>query len=376
MDTQRSTIIEPQNLRKSQTTGQTLQERIIYPDILRTIAAFAVIMTHFCAYGFCNYNVFSNDWQIVNAYECLIRWAVPIFVMVSGIFFLDPERELTISKLYRKNIIRLVVAILFWGLLYQIANVAKRIILENALPNLAISDALKEFVLGPTWYHLWFLYMIIGLYILTPLFRIFTKNAEDKHYRYLFVLFMFFGCTLPLLQKLILCADKSLSFYFSLKTFLGYPCYFILGYFFFKHDVSKRQRAVVYTIAAISAFLQFIGTSLISYKYELGNTIFYDNFSPNVFFQTIAVFLFVKEIGTKIKLSNMAVRLIGILGKYSFGIYLVHDFFNGIFYRIGFSTMDIPVIFSIPLRTILAFVLSSLIVCMLAKIPIIKKYCI
>ena len=115
-------------------------QRILYPDILRTIAVFAVIMIHFCAYGFCNYDVYSLDWQIINAYESWIRWAVPVFVMVSGMFFLDQQKEITLSKLYRKNILRLVVAVLFWGFLYQVANVAKRIALENANPNVAVVD--------------------------------------------------------------------------------------------------------------------------------------------------------------------------------------------------------------------------------------------
>lgn len=351
-------------------------QRILYPDILRTIAVFAVIMIHFCAYGFCNYDVYSLDWQIINAYESWIRWAVPVFVMVSGMFFLDPQKEITLSKLYRKNILRLVVAVLFWGFLYQVANVAKRIALENANPNVAVVDAVKEFVLGPTWYHLWFLYMIIGLYMLTPFIRIFTKNAEVKHYRYLFVLFITFGSVLPLIQDLLLFADKSLKFYFSLKALLGYSCYFILGYFFSKYETSKRQRNIVYVTALASVFFQFIGTTFISCKYGQGNTIFYENFSPNIVVQTVAVFLFVKRTCTKIVFSNRSTRLIGLLGKYSFGMYLVHDFFNGIFYRIGFSTMEIPTILSIPLRTVLTFILSFFVVCVLARIPVIKKYCI
>lgn len=350
-------------------------QRILYPDILRTLAVFAVIMIHICSYGFCNYEVSSYDWQIVNIYECLIHWAVPIFVMISGNFFLNPQKEITLSKLFRKNIFRLVVAIFFWGFLYQIANVAKRITMENTSPSTALLDATKELILGPAWYHLWFLYMIIGLYMLTPFIRFFTNNAEKKHYQYLFVLFISFGSVLPLVQNIILYADSNFKIYFSLKEYFGYICYFIFGHFFSKYDLSQKQKTIIYVTAIVSIFLQCIGTTLISYKSGQGNVMFYDNFAPNIIFQTIAIFLFVKEIGTKFTFSNKTSQIIGILGKYSFGMYLVHDFFNGIFYRIGFSTMDLPTIFSIPFRTFLTFILSFLVVCVLAKIPIINKYC-
>ena len=62
-------------------------QSILFPDILRIMAVFAVIMIHICAYGFYNYDVSCFDWQIINAYECLIRCAVPIFVMINGIFY-------------------------------------------------------------------------------------------------------------------------------------------------------------------------------------------------------------------------------------------------------------------------------------------------
>lgn len=349
--------------------------RILYPDILRTSAVIAVILIHICAFGFCNYDVNSSDWQIVNALKSLTGWAVPTFVMISGMFFLDPQKEISVSKLYRKNIFRLVVAIFFWGILYQIANIAKRIALENADPSVAVFEAIKELILGPAWYHLWFLYMMIGLYMLTPFFRFFTKNAETKHYRYLFILFISFGGILPLAQDFLLYTDHDFKIYFNLKDYFGYACYFIFGFFFSRYQISPKQKSIIYKIAIVSVFLQCIGTSLISCNSGQGNVIFYGNFSPNIIFQTIAIFLFIKEIGTKVAFSKKSSQIIGILGKYSFGIYLVHDFFNGIFYRIGFSTMDIPTILSIPLRMVFTFILSFLVVCALAKIPIIKKYC-
>ena len=358
-------------------TNSQFQERIFYPDILRIMAVLAVMMTHICAYGFSNYDVTSFNWLVANALDCLTRWAVPVFIMISGMFFLNPQKEIPLKKLYCKKIFRIVVALLFWGVIYQASNVAKKIFFENTDASAAATEALKELVLGPAWYHLWFLYLITILYMLVPLIRIFTKHAETKHYRYIFILFISFGCTLPLLQELLLHADKSLNIYiFSLKELPGYCCYFVLGHFLSKWDFSKKTRNIVYLIATISVILQFLGTALISYKYEQASEILHRYFTPNVAIQAIAIFLYIKEFCTKKDFSSKTTRLIGLLGKYSFGMYLVHDFFNGIFYRIGLFSINIPPIISIPFRTFLTFIMSFLVVCVLARIPIIKKYCI
>ena len=104
--------------------------RILYPDILRILAVFAVMMLHVSATGFYSNPVQSFTWQVVNFvnfYECMVRWAVPVFVMVSGMFLLNPQKEITLSKLYRKNIFRIVMALITWGLFYRSLSISKMI---------------------------------------------------------------------------------------------------------------------------------------------------------------------------------------------------------------------------------------------------------
>ena len=95
--------------------GLLQNNRILYPDILRILAVFAVMMIHVSASGFYTNPVQSFTWQVVNFYEWMVRWAVPVFVMVSGMFFLNPQKEITLSKLYRKSIFRIVMALITWG---------------------------------------------------------------------------------------------------------------------------------------------------------------------------------------------------------------------------------------------------------------------
>ena len=73
--------------------GLLQNNRILYPDILRILAVFAVMMIHVSASGFYTNPVQSFTWQVVNFYECMVRWAVPVFVIVSGMFFLNLSKR-------------------------------------------------------------------------------------------------------------------------------------------------------------------------------------------------------------------------------------------------------------------------------------------
>jgi len=73
--------------------GLLQNNRILYPDILRILAVFAVMMIHVSASGFYTNPVQSFTWQVVNFYECMVRWAVPVFVMVTGMFFLNLSKR-------------------------------------------------------------------------------------------------------------------------------------------------------------------------------------------------------------------------------------------------------------------------------------------
>ncbi|OWV15443.1 hypothetical protein B7991_14560 [Fibrobacter sp. UWB3] len=91
------------------------------------------MMIHVSASGFYTNPVQSFTWQVVNFYECMVRWAVPVFVMVSGMFFLNPQKEITLSKLYRKNIFRIVMALITWGLFYRSLSISKMIFFRQSL---------------------------------------------------------------------------------------------------------------------------------------------------------------------------------------------------------------------------------------------------
>ena len=89
--------------------------RIIYADLLRIIATFAVIILHVSAAKLNELQITDYNWQISNIYDSLVRWSVPVFVMLSGMFFLDPNKEIDFNKLFSKYILRIFLAIIIFG---------------------------------------------------------------------------------------------------------------------------------------------------------------------------------------------------------------------------------------------------------------------
>lgn len=70
------------------------QERLIHIDILRILACFSVLVLHSAAQYWYGLPVTDKNWLIINSYDAIARFGVPVFVMISGALFLDTNRQI------------------------------------------------------------------------------------------------------------------------------------------------------------------------------------------------------------------------------------------------------------------------------------------
>ena len=89
-------------------------------DLIKAIAIFGVIIIHVSSRLLTSSSVGSSAWTSGLLFGTILRSAVPLFLMVSGVLMLNPEKPLTIKKLYFKSILRIIIAMLFWGFLYKL----------------------------------------------------------------------------------------------------------------------------------------------------------------------------------------------------------------------------------------------------------------
>ncbi len=343
-----------------------LGNRIIYADILRVLATFAVMIIHVSATNYAQLEPNTYEWNILNIYDSLARWCVPMFAMLSGMFFLNTNRPLTMKKLYTKNIYRVVLALIVWGFIYQVYKG----FLNHTIDRYFLLDTFLVIFQGKTHYHLWFLYMILGLYLITPILRTFMKSATKKDIEYFLVISFIFTSLLPTLnhfEPFHLVAPFFIKF--DVNLVLGYTIYFIMGYYLATYELSAKTKKWLYILGVIGILATIVGTRILSLEKGAPDTFLYYYLRANVFFTPVALFLFGKEFLQKIRLGERSLKIISILSTYSFGMYLVHDMIRTILMRFGIDNLLFNQIFSVPIIAVMIFIISFIITHFIRKIP-------
>lgn len=358
-------------------------QRIYYLDILRVLATIAVIVIHVSSQSlYYTEDVRTFTWQSLNFWDSLMRWCVPIFVMISGVLFLNPRKKVNLKKLFTKNISRIIYVAIFWHLVYGIYNYFEA---KN------FYDALRITIEGYS--HLWFLHMIIGLYLIVPFLR---KITEDiKMTRYFLALSAIFTVLLPTvfdlydslakyrtMSPLVKTVFESLgtlnsSIYFHLT--LGFSAYFVAGYYFNHINLSKKWRYVLYFLGFSGILVTILGTGAISYRYSAIITPLYSYVSLNVMLTSLAIFIFIKELGNKInwevQQNHKWVKWLTYLSSATMGIYLIHFLIIHILVQ-NFHLFEIfnNALIAVPIITGIVFVISLLLTVMIRYIPLLKKF--
>jgi len=371
------------NLSLKPVANETSWNRTIYIDLLRIAALFGIIMIHVAVTGWRDIPVDSYNWQIANMYHALSRWTVPIFVMISGVFHLRPNKtELNFndeSKIIFRKVLHLICAIIFWGILYNVMPLAGDYFLKKETVtayDLLKIPALVIFGKGP--FHLWFLYMLIGLYLLTPIIRCFIGNCTKLHIEYFLILFFLIGTCLPLCNAFLAFIPtlRGKEIYLPVPELTGYIGYYVAGYYYANYNIEVKTKRRLYLLGMLSLLFTIIGTSLISIYRKEATPILLGYVLPNTLFVSFAIFLLFKDASSNITLTRRQERAIIHLSKNIFGLYLVHILALIILIKLGVSVFIINPLISIPIISILVMIISYIITMMIRKIPVIEKYII
>ncbi len=344
------------------------RERVIYFDVLRIAAIFFVMILHIAAENWGYTDVNTYEWSMMNIYDSISRWGVPILVMISGSLFLS--RNISIERLYKKNILRLVIIFIVWSLGYSL--------LFNIIVNYSLKSFISGFIKGH--FHLWFLYMIIGLYMITPFLRIIVE--DERLTRHFLLLALAFTVIIPeIISVISVFSEKygewveSVVSQAHIKFVLGYSMYFVLGYYLSTKQINRKNSLLIYLMGLVGFVSTIVLTSIVSRKTNVASDIFYNNLTINVMLESVAVFVLAKNNIHNDKVSNKAKMIIAKLSKYSLGAYLLHILAITFIRKfLSLTNISFNPLFSIPIISILTFVLSFGVSSILNHIPIIKKY--
>ena len=147
-------------------------------------------------------------WSSNSFYFSLVPLGVPLFLMLSGALLLQPSKaDEPIRVFLKKRLARIGIAFVFWAAIYFVWSYY---VDYAPLTVYSIIQSLLEH--GP-YYQFWFIYLIMGLYLITPILRVVVKNADRKILRYLIILWFVAASVPPLLHLITgLALDSTSSF--------------------------------------------------------------------------------------------------------------------------------------------------------------------
>jgi surface polysaccharide O-acyltransferase-like enzyme len=262
----------------------------------------------------------------------------------------------------RKAIVRLLVAFALWNVVYQ-----GYYLLTDTYVGLNWKGILSQALIGP--YHFWYLYMIAGMYLITPFLR---KIAEDRQLSERFIgLFLLFGfltkyaAELPFVGSTLDTMLDSIHMQFV----LGYPGYYILGYYLYRHHLPRKQEIGLYICAGILLLLAAAANVRQSVR-DGAYTEWYTGYTaPNTALVASAIYTFFVKRVSQVQFSEKAVSCVTALSLHSFGVYLIHALVLDLFAVAGLKPTVLHPVLAMPLITMLAFVVTVSLVILIRKIP-------
>lgn len=349
---------------KSQNTNVS---RLFYCDYLRVFAAFSVIVIHACAQYWNDFDINSLEWFVLNGYEGITRWAVPVFVMISGALLLN--KEIPLKRIYSRYVLHLLCAFAFWSIFYCIFN-------RRTWPDLC-------FYLLVGNHHMWYVAMIIGLYICIPFIRKITDSASLCTY-YL-VLWFVFSSLIPFVADLTsFSASDAVQTLraglleqmdnMHLGILSGYAGYFILGFCLNRLPFDRKARLLIYALGILGTFSAIALNLYFSVYMQSRIGAFFGSFSVTILLQAAAVFIWFRY---NVRSTGRLNAVMAWISRHCFGIYLIHAFILDVLdHGLGLNTLSFHPAISVPLISCIVFVLSLLLSWLISKIPAAGKWII
>ncbi len=321
--------------------------KVLYLDILRLFAALCVIMLHCVTYYIGQISMYATKtWYICLILNEINRCGVPLFLMISGFLAMKNFQNGNIIYFYKKRFPRVLIPFIVWDIFYFIYYHLS----DKKIP--FVKEFFSDLIIGGSSYHLWYVYTITAIYLLTPFLIKLISKCGEKQLWWLFILIIFPGTIRPLINTFL-----PVYMYLFDGLIENYIGYFLLGYILGKTELKFSYRIIIYA----GGFIGFIYGILYNYFSSSAESIplpANGGYGINHYLCAAALFVFVKKL-PEIK-NPFVIKFVMKLSDVSYGVYLSHVLFIEIFKKsITFSlTPAVEIIFCFITVTLLSFAIS------------------
>ena len=318
---------------------------------MRVCGLVAVLFIHVCGFGRRPpLSVDLTGWWVCNVFSSLSQWAVPVFVMLSGALLLDPDRHESALRFFRKRFLRAGVPLLFWSFFY----------LSWTNPQGMTPTSWEFLRQGRPYYHLYFLFIIFGLYLLTPPLRLILRFLGDRER------WMLGGLGLVVAAATTLWRPNAEG-RTAWTLFLPYIGFFILGL-----ALRRRTGEPLTVVLALVGWLLSAGYVVFGEWIRAATPLPIDSvhyviqghFSPAVILESLSVFVLLRET------IRRETRWVHELAIPSLGIYLIHPFLLEELAKVGLDNRWHGPLVGVPVTILVLLALSLLASWLIQRTPV------
>lgn len=295
-------------------------------DLLRVIAMLAVIVIHVSAMWLDDSESVSTESVILHPFSVILyntvtRFAVPCFVMLSGAFIMDSTGTENYREFYQKQFKKVGIPTLIFSILYILYRIPVNIFgAVSGTGDLSIHESMtvliQDIIRGKPFYHMWYLFMLFGVYLLAPIAVRFKNSISYSSFRkvaYIFLIFANFS--------LMISGASWLNWDFG-QSF-EYMGYFMIGYVL-RRDLKKSNfKGTVFlllgfAVFTLTAFIRFKNLTITGIDGNVRLLKLINPYSPLTVLASLLVFA-----GFSM-LQIPRIKIIEKLSEMSFVIYLFH----------------------------------------------------
>lgn len=342
------------------------KDRLIGLDLLKVVSAFMIAVIHASSGVFNNHEFGSLVWKEGLVLNAVTRFAVPVFLMISGALLLG--RKISLDKAIRKAIIA-GIALFVWSFLYVII---RKILWNDG--DVIHDTVMLLFKRGPSG-HLWYGYLLVWIYLFSPILNSLYESLSEKMRLY----FVFLGLIVPSLLDAVInyfsLDGQILQNSFFIYIHLGYISIMFLGRMIFENR--KRWSAVFAIISIIVGFCITVALTFgISKRMGASTHTFFDELEISNVLYAFGIMLLVCKLDWKGN-DTIIKRCIVKISELAMGIYFAHVIVMWCMGNtISFHGMIFNIENSVPeclLFVCIIFIGTVIMIAPLANIPYLKK---
>ena len=325
-----------------------VDKKIEYISFISVVSCFSVLALHTNG-CFWIFSATAKYWKTANFIECFFYSAVPCFFMITGITLMDFYDKYTIKEYFVRRFKKTVIPFLAWNCIAIIAKFCNKRLTISDINLVYLYKGITRTEIIPIY---WFFTQLFIIYLCLPLFAAVDKQKRKNVFTYLVVFGFLLNICVPLLKQF-----SKFSFLYMPYNLPVVSCYLIyplLGWLLHNCEIKNREKYIIYLTALIGFLVHWLGTYYFSLSAGKIVRTFKGYLNVPCIFYSIGIFVFLKDIGTKIMKFKVMTKMVNFISSYTFSIYLMQFIFLGFFprfinpysmvYRLGIPFVIIPII--------------------------------